>query len=154
MIQMHVDLTDLKRFQRVFAILQRDFPQLSERCRKRLATRTKSLAKMFVTPRFESTGNLKNSIILKKEGPSSTEVIASAPYAGYVEMGTAPHSSPNFHRIPLYLRKGWKGNKYPWISHPGARPMRFMTKAYEQVIQESEMLLQDEVSKFFKERGW
>ena len=140
-IQMSVDLRDLKNLQRDLKIIERDFPELDEKVRRRFAERTKQLAKMYVMPRWGETGELKGSIIYRKEGPHSTMVLAGAPYAGYVELGTKPHEIPN---NPFW---GLIGRK-----HPGARPMRYMTKAYEQVLKESAGILNEEISQFFGRR--
>lgn len=142
-IQMKVDLREVRKLKKDINLLVKNFPELAEKVRRKLANRTKALAKFYVQPRWGSTGKLKRSIIIRKEGATSTDVIAGAPYAGFVELGTKPHEIPN---NPFW---GMIGRK-----HPGARPMKFMEQGFRQMLKESEGLMQEEVNKYFSRRGF
>ena len=161
-IQMKIDVSELKGLTRDMKIIGKEFPKLGEKIRRRLANRTKKLAKSYVEPEWmlDSTGQLKNSIIYKKTGANSTDVIAQAPYAVFVELGTKPHKM----RFSPYskgdrLSRFWRterGKKFHKAGstrqHPGSQPMGFMDKAYRQILKESNGILQEEVSKFFSKR--
>ena len=152
-IQMKVDTRELDELKRDMQMLINDYPILKENVRRKLGRRTKALAKSYVVPRWQpTTGRLKQSIIMRKEGADTTEIIAEAPYAGFVELGTSSRTRKAYAGIPLYLRKGWGGNSFPWYTHPGSRPMRFMENAYNQIQREAGDLIQQEIRKFFKGR--
>lgn len=170
MFQIKIDTKDIMKVEADFKNLDKNFPKLGEKVRIRLAQRTKTLARNNIQPRWINTGYLKDSIILRKEGNNSTDVIAGAPYAGYVEMGTKPHSieMPTGSRGDK-LAYGWTGNIPQRTDvlttihkHPGAGKgrlgrypsMNFMERAYFQMLEEADNLIDGEFDKFFKERGW
>lgn len=146
-IQFSVEVKGLKGTINYLNHINKNMPELGEKIRRRLADRTKSLAKSYVRPRWGagygpfkypgSSGYLKSSIIYRKESVDSTLVVAQAPYAGFVELGTRPHPMPN----------NWFWSR---TGHPGSRPMKFMEKAYVQVVKEADEHIATEVNKFFK----
>ncbi len=148
-----IDTRQMKKLMKDMNIIVRDFPKLGEKMRKRLAIRTKQLAKQNVQPRWAagygpfgyqgSTGHLKDSIIFRKDSATSTQIVAEAVYADVVERGTKKH------RIPNNFYWGARGRL-----HPGARPMHFMTKAYNQILKEADGLLGEELSKYFEQKGF
>lgn len=162
-IQMKVDLREVRKLKKDINLLVKNFPELAEKVRRKLAHRTKALAKFYVLPSWTgSTGKLKRSIIIKKEGATSTDVIAGAPYAGYVEEGAKKH--------PMKFKPGSRGDFLSqfWSTqtgkkwhvagsvrtHPGTKPMQFMEKGFRQMLKESEGLMQEEVNKYFSRRGF
>ncbi len=146
-----IDARELTTLIRDLNIIKKDFPKLGEKIRRRLGHRTKALAKENVIPKWPagfgvfkysgSTGKLKNSIILRKESATTTQIVAEVIYADIVERGTTPH------RIPGNFYWGVRGR-----NHPGARPMHFMQKAFRQISREADGLIGEEVNKFFSER--
>jgi len=146
-IQFSVEVKGLKGTIRYLNHINKNMPKLGEKIRVRLAKRTKALAKMNVIPNKKwksSTGELKNSIIYRKESADSTMIIAQAPYAGYVELGTKKHPVP---RNPF--RRTWTTAPL----HPGAKPMKYMEKAYRQIVKEAPGHINDEVEKYFARKG-
>lgn len=138
-VSLSVDLGELRRFRKDFSAMADSSPKLAEKVRRKLASRMKKLAKDNVMPRWPgSSGRLKQSIVFRKSGVNSTIVFAEAPYAGFVELGTDPHEIPNNPHWGLAGRV-----------HPGAKPMRFMEGAYNELLREADGLIGEEVSKFF-----
>lgn len=161
MIQLIIDTKDLIQAKKDLELINRDFPRLGGNIRRNLAARTKRLAKDYIQPKWGSTGRLKGSIMYRKEGTDRTDVIAQMPYAGYVELGTQPHKikfPPNSKgdMLSRYWRTeiGKKHMAGSTRTHPGAKAMRFMEKAYKQMSREAEGIIGNEMNKFFRKRGW
>lgn len=138
---MNIKMVGMRALNRDIKNLMNNSPRFKEQVRRRLGQRTKELAKSFVMPKWGSTGELKQSIVMRKETEDSTLVTAEAPYADFVELGTRPHPQPNS-IIKKFREKG----------HPGAEPMHFMQKAWQQINREANDLIMQEVQKYFSRR--
>lgn len=156
-MQIYIDSKDLFKLERDFKNIDKNFPKLGEKIRRKLANKTKILAKQNIQPRWMSTGKLKNNIIFRKEGTNKTTVIAGTPYAGYVEMGTKPHKIIGHPYLSFYWEKLGKNVRLREVNHPGAQgypSQHFMTRAFNQMVTESDGIIQKEVDKFFNQRGF
>ena len=76
------------------------------------------------------TGRLAGSII-KEIGDGEAEIQALAPYAVFVEKGTAPHEIRPVKASVLAFEAGGKMVFTPLVRHPGSRANPFMERAAE-----------------------
>ncbi len=83
------------------------------------------------------TGRLAGSII-KEVGDGEAEVQALAPYAGFVEFGTAPHEIRPVNASVLAFEAAGKMVFTPLVRHPGTRANPFMERAAEDTRSKAE----------------
>jgi HK97 gp10 family phage protein len=76
------------------------------------------------------TGKLAGSIV-KEVGDGEAEVQALAPYAVFVEFGTAPHEIRPVNASVLAFEAGGKMVFTPLVRHPGSKANPFMERAAE-----------------------
>jgi len=159
-MQIYIDSKDLFKLERDFRNIDKHFPKLGEKIRRDLANKTKRYAKSNIQPiwmKSKHSYDLKNNIIYRKEGNNKTTVIARTPYAGYVEMGTKPHKIIGHPYLSFYWEKLGKNVRLREVNHPGAQgypSQHFMERAYNQIVVESDSIIQKEVDKFFNQRGF
>jgi hypothetical protein len=110
-------------------------PRIAGMTNLRLSKKLIEYAKQNVRNRVRfkpNTGKLERGIRTISRGRNNSYIVigSTAHYSSEVEFGTPSRINMNYMRIPLKLRMGWKGNTtYPFIKHPGSRPMNFMTDA-------------------------
>src|SRR3972149_8774556 len=78
------------------------------------------------------TGKLAGSIV-KEIGYGEASIQALAPYAVYVEKGTAPHEIRPVNASVLAFEVGGRMVFTPLVRHPGTKPNPFMQLAVEDV---------------------
>jgi HK97 gp10 family phage protein len=80
------------------------------------------------------TGNLRDSIGVRSQGDSIVigPDMGLAPYAGYVEFGTAPHEIRPKTAKALRFTVGGKVVFARVVHHPGTRPAYYVAGAFEQ----------------------
>ncbi len=88
------------------------------------------------------TGKLAGSIV-KQVGDSEAEIQALAPYAVYVEKGTAPHEIRPVNASVLAFEAGGKMVFTRLVRHPGTKPNPFMQRAAEGTRSEAEAVFAD-----------
>lgn len=73
------------------------------------------------------TGYLKSSIVRYSAGPNTERIHAFAPYAAFVELGTAPHGIKPRVKKALY----WEGAEHPYakVWHPGTQAQPYLRTA-------------------------
>jgi len=76
------------------------------------------------------TGRLAGSIV-KEIGDAEAEVQVLAPYAVFVEKGTAPHEIRPVNASVLAFEAGGRIVFTPLVKHPGTRANPFMERAAE-----------------------
>jgi len=77
------------------------------------------------------TGFLRNSINLNKINDLHYELIASAPYASFVEYGTSAHVIKPVKAKALHFKsKEGKDVYAKWVWHPGTNPQPYFRPAY------------------------
>ena len=77
------------------------------------------------------TGRLKNSIKIRKGKGQSYEVIAEAPYAGFVEYGTSPHVILPKRKKVLRFEVNGRVVYARKVHHPGTGPKMFWRPSFE-----------------------
>jgi hypothetical protein len=88
------------------------------------------------------TGRLAGSIV-KEVGDSEAEIQALAPYAVYVEKGTAPHEIRPTTASVLAFEAGGKIIFTALVRHPGSKPNPFMERAAEDTRSKTEAIFAD-----------
>ncbi len=88
------------------------------------------------------TGRLAGSIV-KEVSDGEAEVQALAPYAAFVEFGTAPHEIRPVNASILAFEAGGKMVFAPLVRHPGTRANPFMERAAEEARGKAEMVFAD-----------
>ncbi len=114
--------------------------RLSKELRQKLIER---LAEVAWASAFYSapwkTGRLAGSIV-KEVSDGEAEVQALAPYAAFVEFGTAPHEIRPVNASVLAFEAGGKMVFTPLVRHPGTRANPFMERAAEDARSKAEMV--------------
>ena len=88
------------------------------------------------------TGRLAGSIV-KEVGDGEAEVQALAPYAVFVEFGTAPHEISPVNASVLAFEAGGKMVFTPLVRHPGTKPNPFMEREAEDTRSKVESVFAD-----------
>ncbi len=88
------------------------------------------------------SGRLAGSIV-KEVGDSEAEIQALAPYAVFVELGTAPHEMRPVNASVLAFEAGGKMVFTSLVRHPGSKPNPFMERAAEDTRSRSEAVFAD-----------
>ena len=88
------------------------------------------------------TGRLAGSIV-KQISDGEAEIQALAPYAVYVEKGTAPHEIRPVNASVLAFEAGGKMVFTPLVKHPGTKPNPFMQRAAEDTRSKAEAVFAD-----------
>ena len=88
------------------------------------------------------TGRLAGSII-KEIGDGEAEIQALAPYAVFVEFGTAPHEIRPVNASVLAFEAGGKMVFTPLVRHPGSKANPFMERAAEDTRSKAESVFAD-----------
>ena len=87
----------------------------------------------------EKTGELKASIRISYKGNTMGKVVATAKYAGSVNLGAQPHviiGNPI-----LKFEKGGQVLFRRYVEHPGIKGVHFMEKGKEKAEREAEILV-------------
>ncbi len=79
------------------------------------------------------TGRLRDSITLRRAGDSTYIVEATAPYAGYVEYGSRPHTIEPRRARALRIEADGRTVYAQRVHHPGSAPRPFWRPALERV---------------------
>ncbi len=85
------------------------------------------------------TGRLAGSIV-KEVSDGEAEVQALAPYAAFVEFGTAPHEIRPVNASVLAFEAGGKMVFTPLVRHPGSSANPFMERGAEDARGKAEMV--------------
>jgi HK97 gp10 family phage protein len=88
------------------------------------------------------TGKLAGSIVKEVSGDEA-EVQALAPYAVFVELGTAPHEIRPVNASVLAFEAAGKMVFTPIVRHPGTKPNPFMERAAEDTRSKAEAVFAD-----------
>ncbi len=88
------------------------------------------------------TGRLAGSIV-KEVSDGEAEVQALAPYAAFVEFGTAPHEIRPVNASVLAFEASGKMVFTPLVRHPGTRANPFMERAAEDTRSKAELVFAD-----------
>ncbi len=91
------------------------------------------------------TGRLRDSIILRRAGEAEYVVEATAPYAGYVEYGSRPHTIEPRRARALRIAAEGEVVFARRVRHPGSAPRPFWRPALERVEAEARRVLAEEV---------
>lgn len=83
------------------------------------------------------TGNLRDSIGVRSQGDSIVigPDLEQAPYAGYVEFGTAPHEIRPKTAKALRFTIGGQVVFARVVHHPGTKPAYYVARAFEQWLE-------------------
>ena len=117
--------------------------KLSKELKQRLIERLADIAwaSAFYGAPWRS-GRLAGSIV-KEVGDGEAEVQALAPYAVFVEFGTAPHEIRPVNASVLAFEVGGKMVFTPVVRHPGTKPKPFMERAAEDTRSKVESVFAD-----------
>ncbi len=88
------------------------------------------------------TGRLAGSIV-KEVSEGEAEIQALAPYAAFVEFGTAPHEIRPVNASVLAFEAAGKMVFTPFVRHPGSRANPFMERAAEDARGKAEGVFAD-----------
>jgi HK97 gp10 family phage protein len=101
---------------------------------------------------WKRTGRLQQSIQTNKISDLSSEVVASAPYASFVEYGTAPHlimpKNGNF----LVFQAGGQTVFARSVNHPGTKPYPFFNPAIQTTQENVSTIIWKEVDRIWSGR--
>jgi len=117
--------------------------KLSKELKQRLIERLADIAwaSAFYGAPWRS-GRLAGSIV-KEVGDGEAEVQALAPYAVFVEFGTAPHEIRPVNASVLAFEGGGKMVFTPLVRHPGSKANPFMERAAEDTRSKVESVFAD-----------
>ena len=88
------------------------------------------------------TGRLAGSVV-KEVGDGEADIQALAPYAVFVEFGTAPHEIRPVNASVLAFEAGGKMVFTPLVRHPGSKANPFMERAAEDTRSKAESVFAD-----------